>query len=120
MNNRYTLFGVTILLGLILSLYAVWVLIPAGATDASPALLRQDFKADYTLMVAEAFHADQDVERAMAALAFLDEDNPLAPVVAALEFGQNAGYSQQDIGYLAVLAEALPTYDPSLDATPTP
>ena len=120
MNNRYILFGVTILLGLILSLYVVWVLIPAGASDASTALLRQDFRADYALMVAEAFHADQDMERAIDSLAFLDEDNPLAPVVAALEFGQKAGYSQQDIGYLALLAEALRSYDPSLDATPTP
>jgi len=118
--NRYIVFGVTILLGLVASLYYGWVARSVEVTDAAPALLRVDFKADYALMVAEGFTADNDIERAIGHLAFLDSENPRRPVVAAIEFGQDEGYSQGDLMLLATLAEALRDYDPGFTATPTP
>ncbi len=118
--NRYIVFGITILLGLVASLYYGWFGRSIEVTDAAPALLRVDFKADYALMVAESFAADNDVERAIEHLAFLDADNPRTPVVVALEFGQDEGYSQDDLVLLAALAEALRDYDPGFAATPTP
>lgn len=118
--NRYIVFGVTILLGLVASLYYGWFGRSVEVSDAAPTLLRVDFKADYALMVAESFAADKDIQRAIEHLAFLDAHNPRTPVVAAIEFGQKQGYSQDDLVLLASLAEALRDYDPSFLATPTP
>ncbi len=118
--NRYTVFGVTILLGLVASVYYGWFGRSVEVSDAAPALLRVDFKADYALMVAESFAADNDIEHAIEHLAFLDADNARTPVVAAIEFGQDEGYSQDDLVLLATLAEALRDYDPGFLATPTP
>ncbi len=118
--NRYIVFGVTILLGLTASLYYGWEARPVEVSDAAPALLRVDFKADYALMVAESFAADNKIDEAIAHLAFLDADNPLKPVVAAIEFGQKHGYFENDLAMLGALAQALRDYDPSFAATPTP
>lgn len=118
--NRYIVFGVTILLGLVASVYYGWFARSVEISDAAPSLLRVDFKADYALMVAESFASDKDIERAIEHLVFLDSDNPRSPVVAAIEFGQDEGYSQDDLVLLAALAEALRDYDPDFLATPTP
>lgn len=118
--NRYIVFGITIFLGFTAGLYYGWFGRSVEVSDAAPALLRVDFKADYALMVAESFAADNDIERAIEHLAFLDAENARTPVVAALEFGQDEGYSQDDLVLLAALAEALRAYDPGFLATPTP
>jgi hypothetical protein len=118
--NRYIVFGATILLGLTASLYYGWVAHPVEICDAAPALLRVDFKADYALMVAESFAANNKIEEAIQHLAFLDADNPLKPVMAATEFGQKHGYVESDLAMLAALAQALRDYDPGFAATPTP
>lgn len=117
--TRYALFGFTILLGLIASLYVGWELRPLSAPDAEPSLLREDFAADYALMVAESYAADGNLDRAIDHLAFLNAENALLPVLAALEFGQEHGFSQSDLGALAALADELGQI-PSLAATPTP
>lgn len=118
--NRYIAFGITILLGLVASLYFAWGGNPPEVQNAAPDLLREDFRADYALMVAEAFQVDDDVERAIEQLTFLDAENPLLPVDAALEFGQETGYDPTDISRLEALVVALRSFDPSLSATPTP
>jgi hypothetical protein len=71
-------------------------------------------------MVAESFAVDHNLDRALDHLEFLDEENPLRPVVAALDFAQTEGFAQQDIALLAALAQAVREDDPSLAATPTP
>jgi hypothetical protein len=118
--TRYTLFGITIVLGLIASLYLGWAVRPVSAPDADPSLLREDFRADYALMVAESYAADSNLDRALEHLDFLDADNALNPVMAALEFGQEHGFAEADLAFLAALADALHTQIPSLAATPTP
>lgn len=120
MVTRYTLFGITILLGLIGSLYLGWQLRPLSAADAAPSLLRQDFAADYALMAAEAYAADGNLDRAIQHLEFLNADNPLLPLVAALEFGQEHGFAQADLNLLAELASQVRSQIPSLAQTPTP
>lgn len=120
MVTRYAIFGLTILLGLIASLYLGWELRPLSAADAAPSLLREDYAADYALMVGESFAADGNLDRAMQHLEFLNATNPLLPLVAAMEFGQEHGYSQADLNLLAELASALRSEVPSLLHTPTP
>ncbi|UYN90045.1 MAG: hypothetical protein KIT08_02125 [Anaerolineales bacterium] len=120
MVTRYAIFGLTILLGLIASLYLGWELRPLSAADADPSLLREDYAADYALMAAEAYAADGSLSRAMEHLELLNADNALLPLVAAMEFGQEHGYSQADLNLLANLAGALRDQVPSLSHTPTP
>lgn len=120
MSTRYILFGITILVGLIAGLYLGWEVRPVSAADAEPGLLREDFAADYTLMAAESYAADGNLERAIAHLEFLNATNPLLPVIAALEFGQEHGFAADDIALLAALASDLRAELPSLDTTVTP
>lgn len=119
MNTRYILFGITIVLGLVAGLYFGWELRPVSAADAEPALLREDFAADYTLMVAENYAADTNLERAISYLEFLNLENPLLPVIAALEFAQEHSFASADVSLLAALAADLRAELPSL-VTPTP
>jgi hypothetical protein len=122
--NRYYLFGLTILAGLILSLYYGWAVRPVRALDVNPDLLREDFRADYVLMIAEAYQADAEVERAVVSFAFLAEEgqpyNPATFVAEAIQFGTEEGYSISDLALLQDLEQALLTFDPAFAATPTP
>lgn len=123
-SNRYAFFGLTILLGFVAAVYYGWAVRPVTLRDAEPTLLREDYRADYVLMVAESFAADHEVERAIGALGFLSEDqqsyNPLDLVNDALAFGADAGYSAADLELLQSLAAALKTFDPGFAVTPTP
>jgi hypothetical protein len=118
--NRYIAFGITILVGLIASLYFAWMGGTANVSDAEPNLLREDFRADYALMVAESFHANNDAEAAIAHLAFLDAESPITPVEEAIAFGQDAGFSENDLALLDNLADALVVFNPDFAPTPTP
>lgn len=122
--NRYALFGLTILAGLILALYYGWAVRPVHATNVDPDLLREDFRADYALMIAEAYQADSDVERSVVSFAFLAEEgqpyNPVDFVIEAIQFGTEEGYSISDLALLQDLEQALLSFDPAFAATPTP
>lgn len=123
-SNRFTLFGLTILLGFFAAVYYGWAVRSISVRDASPVLLRDDFQADYVLMVAEVYEADHEVERAIGALGFLSAEqegyNPLDFVGAAIQLGVDAGFSSEDIALLQDLSAAIKTFDPGLDPTPTP
>ena len=122
--NRYYAFGATILIGLLVAVYYGWVVRPVSVRNADPTLLREDFRADYVLMVAEAYAADHEIERAIGALGFLskerEEYNPLIFVNDAMEFGVDAGYSVADLKLLQTLEAGLKTFDPGFAATATP
>lgn len=122
--TRYTLFGITILLGFLLAVYYGWAVRPVSFDSATPAMLRQDFQADYVLMVAEAFQADNNVERSIAALAFLGVEgqsyNPYIFASDTLAFGTLNGYAVPDLERLQILQQALLEFDASFAPTPTP
>lgn len=124
MMNRYTLFGITIFLGFIFAVYYGWAVRPLAAANAAPVLLREDYRADYVVMVAEAFQADQNTERAISALGFLGVEgepyNPYAFVSDALAFGTENGYAVVDLELLQALATALLEFDAGFAGTPTP
>lgn len=122
--TRYTVFGITILIGFVFAVYYGWAARPVGLADASPAMLRADFRADYALMVAEAYQADQDAERAIAELSFLGSEgqayNPYALISDALAFGSENGFSVSDLALLQNLQAALLEFDPGFASTPAP
>jgi len=103
---RWAAFFVTIALGLAAGLYYGWVVSPVAYVDTAPNTLREDYKADFVLMVAEAYQADGDLEAARRALALLGEDAP-AVVNQAIAFGAAHGYASQDLFVLRELLNAL-------------
>lgn len=124
MMNRYILFGITILIGFVFAVYYGWAVRPITAANAEPSLLREDYRADYVLMAAEAYQADHNTERAIGALGFLGREgetyNPYAFVSDALAFGVENGYSVTDLDLLQELQAALLEFDASFAPTSTP
>ena len=89
-----------------------WVINPVKFIDTTPASLRVDYRTDYVLMVAEAFHANQDLELAGRRLALFGVESPAAISLAALDSAQETGYSQPDIALLQELTRALQASQP--------
>ncbi len=106
MSSRWVRFILVIIIGIAAGLYYGWVLNPVKYVDAPPDTLRIDFKSDYALMVAEAYHQDQDLEMAQQRLAIFSAA-PVELVNQAIEFGQEHGYAEQDLVEMRALLEAL-------------
>ena len=87
--SRWTIFTLVILLGLGLGLVYGWVINPVSFQDTTLNSLRIDYKTDYTLMVAEVYHQDNDLEWALNRLTLLDDASPMASVENALRFASS-------------------------------
>jgi hypothetical protein len=94
-------------LGLALGLVYAWVLRPIEYVDTTPGTLREDFRVDYILMVAQAYGAEGDQTLAQVRLAALGPQDPLDYVVHALEYALAYDFSQRDLDSLSRLAAAL-------------
>jgi len=112
---RWILFLIVVLLGGALGLVYGWVVNPVEFIDTTPDSLREDFKADYVLMVAESYRANEDVALAARRLALLGGANLTGTVSEAMVFGGQAGYAEDDLALLAQLASDLQTWDPILE-----
>ncbi len=85
---------------------------PVQFVDTTPASLRIDFRTDYVLMVAEAFHSDGDAQFAGRRLAIFGSEAPADIALGALHEAEKAGYSQPDIALLQELTRALQAAQP--------
>ena len=118
---RWVYSVIALVIGLGLGLLYGWVISPVQFVDTTPASLRADYRADYVLMIAEAYNADQNVELAVRRLAVLGGSSPAEIASQALQTGQNIGYSADDISLLQELRRALQAYQPApptLEGTP--
>jgi hypothetical protein len=100
------------LVGIAAGLVYGWVINPVKFVDTTPASLRVDFRTDYVLMAAEAFHADSDVQLAGRRLAIFGAEPPADISLAALQEAEKAGYSAPDIALLQELTRALQAAQP--------
>lgn len=105
------------LLGLIIGvgfglLYG-WVIQPVEYVDTTPDSLRADYRADYVLMVAEAYAGDGDVALAQVRLAALGPQPPAELVVEAIEYGIDHNFSRADLETLNRLALTLRSLAPT-------
>jgi len=107
---------IALVIGLGLGLLYGWKINPVQFVDTTPASLRADYRADYVLMIAEAFDADQNTDLAIRRLAVFGSDTPADIASQALQTGQTIGYSAEDISLLQELTRALQAYQ----APPTP
>ncbi|HSH03296.1 MAG TPA: hypothetical protein VLL52_12310 [Anaerolineae bacterium] len=109
-----------LLLGLIcgigLGLYMGWVLWPTEIIDATPSFMQEQYRIDYTLMIAAAYAADGDLGLAQRRLATLEEVDVNAWLLALTNNSILDSAPDEDIRHLIGLAEALGLGSPLIDA----
>lgn len=105
--TRWTYFVIVLLIGLGAGLFYGWVVNPVKYEDTAIQTLRQDYKTDYVLMVAEVYSENQDTTWAINRLAVLGSGSPIESVEKALSFASQAGYTLPDLYLLRDLKNAL-------------
>ncbi|MCX8067029.1 MAG: hypothetical protein N3B68_04300 [Anaerolineae bacterium] len=80
-NTRKTtlVFASGALLGLLIGLLIGWVIWPTSYYNATPEMLRSDFRDDYLVWVAQAYAQDKDLQKAQTRLgiAYWKKENPI-------------------------------------------
>lgn len=110
--------AITIVIGITLGLLYGWVVDPIEYIDVPPNILREDYRVDYVLMVAEAYQNEVDPETAVRRLAILGSESPATITVSALEYANHNGFMQNEILTLQNLLTAVQTYQPQGDHNP--
>lgn len=106
--------GVGIALGL---LYG-WMIDPVEYTDAPPNILREDYKVDYVLMVAEAYQTEMNDDNAARRLGVLGSEAPAVIITDALEYAKQNNFTEDEIQALQDLLTAMQTYQPQGNVNP--
>lgn len=101
---RKLIFFIVLLLSLGAGLLFGWVIKPGIQFQNPISSLREDFKSDYVLMVAEVYNKDADLDAAAARLEVLDKSSPTRSALIATAYARNAGYSVNDLDLMLALA----------------
>ena len=109
---RWLSFLIALALGISFGLVYGWVINPVQYTDITPEALRVDYRTDYVLMVAEAYHAEGDPALAARRLAVLGSEPPAAIAGEAESYARQSGYPSDDLTLIQDLAVALQTWQP--------
>jgi hypothetical protein len=113
--SRWIRFLLAIAIGSAAGMYYGWVLNPVEYIDTAPDSLRIDYKTDFVLMVAESYHAEQDLGLAVRRLGLLGDRPPMDIVVDAILFAVENEYAGVDLSLMQTLADDLQTWNPSLE-----
>jgi len=113
---RWLKFLIAIALGIAAGMLYGWVVSPVEYVDTTPDSLREDYKADFVLMVAEAYQAEDDLGWAARRLGILGDLEPTQIVAQAVAFALKNGYSPADLVLMQKLAEDIQSWNPSWDA----
>ena len=120
MNRIWLHLLFALLAGLGLGLAYSWLIAPTQYTDATPSILRADFKADYRAVVAAAYASNHDLARARARLAELKDPDPVQALSAQAQQMLAAGESFEDVQLVARLASDIQQGTASLPQPNTP
>lgn len=96
-----------LLAGFGLGLAYAWLLSPVTYVDATPALLRADFKDQYRIIISASYAANQDLPRAQARLSLLGDANPIDALSAQAQRMLASGETFENARPLAQLATDL-------------
>lgn len=113
-------FILALLAGLGLGLAYSWLFSPVTYVDATPALLRADFKDEYRIVIAASYASNRDLPRAQARLNLLGDLDPVAELSAQAQRMLAAGDPFDKVRPLAQLATDLQRGVVSEPFTPTP
>ncbi len=106
-RSRWVYIFLALLAGVIAGLFYGWKIDPVEFYDLTPDTLRADYKADYVLMTAEAYHADQDPGLAARRLAIFGSQSPVTIATSGLEYARDNSYPDSDIALMKELVTAL-------------
>jgi len=101
------------------AVYFVKNLIGGKGGDISFSSLREDYRTDYVLMVAESYNHNKNLAQAITRLGELDDLPPTEIVKNAIEFAKGIDYNPNDITQMQLLLDALLEVQPDVE-TPTP
>ena len=113
LSQNWVKIAVAIIVGIALGIIYGWMIEPVEYVNATPDILREDYRADYVLMVAEAYQAEQDSNRAARRLAILGSEPPAQIVNGAIEFASAQGYTPDEMTLLQGLLTAMQLYQPA-------
>ena len=106
-STRWLFVLIALLAGIGIGLAYGWVIDPVDYFDLTPDTLRADYKADYVLMVAETYHADQDPGLAARRLAIFGSQSPFTIASQGLAYARSNGASDSDITLIQELVSGM-------------
>lgn len=106
-SNRWLFIAVALIAGIALGLAYGWVIDPVDFFDLTPDTLRADYKADYVLMVAEAYRVNHDPGLAARQLAVFGSQSPNSIASQGLDFARANGFDASDSALIQELVTAL-------------
>ena len=106
-SKRWLFVILALLVGLGIGLAYGWFVDPVDYFDLTPDTLRPEYKADYVLMTAEAYHVEQDPGLAARRLAIFGTKSPSAIAADGLDYARANGFSDADIALMQELVTAM-------------
>lgn len=106
---------VMLIVGLGIGVYLGWVQFPVEYIDSPASALAQRYKDEYTVMVANGYRYDRDLNGALERLRILGEPNIPAYVQELTERYITNSQDLNDIRTLVVLAEGLGRLTPPME-----
>lgn len=106
-RSHWLFIVLSLLAGIAIGLAYGWVIDPVDFYDLTPDTLREDYKADYVLMIAEAYQTEKDPGRAARRLAIFGSQSPAAIAASGLSYARTAGFSDAEIELVQELVTAL-------------
>ena len=114
---RWLAFLLVLAIGIALGLVYGWVIDPVEYVDTTPNTLRSDYRADYVLMVAEAYGSEQDAATAARRLAILGSEGPGEIAASALQQARGYGFAAPDLELIQKLTTAMQAWKPPGEGT---
>ena len=111
--SRWVRFLIVIFIGIALGLLYGWLIDPVDFVDTNPGTLRTDYKADYVLMVAEAYQVENSLGLAARRLALLGAESPYDIANQSLQDATQIGYPATDLELMQKLVEDIQNWNPS-------
>lgn len=103
------------LIGVLIGLYLGWVQFPVQITESPASALARPYQDEYTLMIAQGYLSDGDVDGARLRLRVLGNDDAPAIVRGAAERAITDSRNVDDIRALVGLAAAFGALTPVME-----
>ncbi len=101
--SRPARFVLGLVLGISAGLAYAWLVQPVRYYDVAPDSLRQDYRSDYILMIAQSYQAEGDLRLALLRLATLGPLPPASIVEQAAAYAEEQAFAAADIEALLEL-----------------
>jgi hypothetical protein len=105
--TRWIAIVLALLAGAGLGLAYGWYVDPVDFFDLPPDSLHETYKADYVLMIAEAYRAEQDPGLAARRLAVFGSQSPSSIAASGLAYARTNAYPDSDIALMQELVTAM-------------